>query len=159
MYEEMSNAELIAEIGKAKADFHGAMGSVIVAEAVAKDEVAKRQALEEQLKRTEAIRDSYKEHRDKVQRFIQESIDREDWTAEELSEIFWEELAEILDLNLNLFEEKEITLTIEQAVTVRVKRGHEISGYDFDVNSQVDGLIDEIEVTDYGTAIVSDWSE
>ena len=42
-------AETIKDLAKAKADFAGAMGSVIVAEAVAKDEVEKRKTLEAQL--------------------------------------------------------------------------------------------------------------
>jgi hypothetical protein len=116
-------------------------------------------ALESRVGTLEAIRDSYKAKKDEVREFIQASIDREDWTADELSEIFWEELAEILDLSLNLFEEKNITLTIEQAVTVKVKRGYDISGYDFDVVVQVDGSADEVEVLDYDSAEVTDWNE
>jgi hypothetical protein len=116
-------------------------------------------ALESRVGTLEAIRDSYKAKKDEVREFIQASIDREDWTADELSEIFWEELAEILDLSLNLFEEKSITLTIEQAVTVKVKRGYDVSGYDFDIAVQVDGSTDEVEVLDYDSAEVTDWNE
>jgi hypothetical protein len=121
--------------------------------------IAERNALQARIVTLEAIRDSYKAKKDEVRDFIQASIDREEWTADELSEIFWEELAEILDLSLNLFEEKSITLTIEQAVTVKVKRGYDISGYDFDIAVQVDGSTDEVEVLDYDSAEVTDWNE
>jgi hypothetical protein len=80
---------------------------------------------EQQLASMRNSRDSYQAMYDKVQTFIQASIDNGDWTDEELDEIFWEELSDILDLEIK--REIEITITAYWRATVRMPRGEDIS--------------------------------
>ncbi len=111
-------------------------------------------SLSEKLTRTEAIRDSYKAHGDKVRQYIQASIDREDWTSEELAEPFWEELAEILDLSIS--REVEVYLDIRVLARVTKPLSADLNAYDFDldaleISANESGWeieIDESEITD-----------
>ena len=52
--------------------------------------------------------------------FIQASIDRGDWEPSELREIFWEELAEIADLNLRLTKQVWMSVTVKYSGTIEV---------------------------------------
>jgi predicted nucleic acid-binding Zn-ribbon protein len=79
--------------------------------------------------------ETYREKRDtwfdkycEAKNFIQASLDREEWTSEELSEPYWEELAELLNLDLKL--EREITVTVTWNLTVKGKA--DLSSYDFE---------------------------
>ena len=82
---------------------------------------------------------------EKVRSFIQVSINREDWSASELEEPFWEELAEMLNLDLNLTEEVEVTFTATWSGTVTVKKGADLDGLravralEWDFNVGLDG--------------------
>lgn len=93
--------------------------------------------------------------------FIQASIDREEWTADELQEIFWEELASLMGLNLQLTEEIEVTVTLTYSGTVTVPRGTDVSDIQvsdepWNIELEVDGeslessvTFDEAEVSTY----------
>lgn len=68
---------------------------------------------------------SYLDLKNKVRNYIQASIDREEWSADELAEPFWEELAELVDLNLRRTKEIWISVTVKYSGRVEVP-------YDFD---------------------------
>ena len=91
-------------------------------------------------------RDSFIESYNDVQRFIQASIDREEWTPEELAEQYWKELAEMLDLNLKL--ERTITVTATWNLTIRGTQKH-IGDCDFDFTIESDGDFDIIDGESY----------
>jgi hypothetical protein len=76
-------------------------------------------------------RDSYQEMYNKVQTFIQASIDNGDWTDEELEEIFWEELSEMLDLEI--MKTVEVIITAEWSATVKMKRNQDLSDIEISV--------------------------
>ena len=103
------NAELNNELAQAKADFHGAMGSVIVAEAVAKDEVEKCKALKAKLS--------------VVEDWIDERVENDELTDE------IKELAEAIDHEL--IEEVEVTLTMSMIVTIKKPVGTDVDDTDF----------------------------
>ena len=89
-------------------------------------------------------RDNWFDRYIEAKRFIQASIDREDWTTDELSEPFWEELAGLLNLDLKL--EREITVTVTWNLTVKGKT--DLSHFDFDAtiepaNSQLEFISGE----------------
>ncbi len=65
-----------------------------------------------------------------VKKFIQASLDREEWDTDELSNPFWEELAGMLNLDLKL--EREITVTVTWNLTVKGKT--DLSHYDFEAS-------------------------
>tara|TARA_B110000285_G_C14918322_1_gene511321 strand:+ start:292 stop:738 length:447 start_codon:yes stop_codon:yes gene_type:complete len=95
-------------------------------------------------------RDSYMELYNNTVDYIQNSINREEWTSEELSEIFWTELADMTGIDLML--EREVTVTITWHLTV--KGGDELDSYDFDSSIESDRVAiisgdcsPEIEVT------------
>jgi hypothetical protein len=104
------------------------------------------------LERAQAIAESYKNKRDQIVTFIQASIDREEWEQSELEEIFWEELAEIADLNLKRTKEVEIKVTITYSGSVTVP-------YDCDIDSDLDieCLSNEVSVTYKSEAIEDQW--
>ena len=81
-----------------------------------------------------------------VQRYIQASIDREEWTDTELQEPFWEELAEKLGLELK--QEREVTVTATWNLTIRSSKQF-LSNWDFNFSIEPDnGLIDIISGED-----------
>lgn len=80
--------------------------------------------LEQQLASMTNQRNQYVDMYNKVRNYIQGSIDREEWEASELEEIFWEELAELLDLTIT--ETHEVTITTYWRATVRLPKGESI---------------------------------
>ena len=98
---------------------------VAVAEPTIEELKSRLQLAEEQVTIARNSRDNYMAMYDKVQTFIQASIDNGDWTDEELDEIFWEELSDILDLEIK--REIEITITTYWRATVKMPRGEDIS--------------------------------
>lgn len=62
-----------------------------------------------------------------VREFVQASIDRDEWTETELSEIYWEELALMLGVDLKLTEEIEVTFTATYSAWVTVPKSTDIS--------------------------------
>lgn len=70
-------------------------------------------------------RDKYIELYNKARDYVQGSIDRGEWEDSELEEIFWEELADLLDLEIK--REIEITITTYWRATVKMPRGEDIS--------------------------------
>jgi hypothetical protein len=89
---------------------------------------AKAVELNEELESARITRDRWFDKYIEVKNFIQASLDREEWTTEELSEPFWEELAGMLNLDLKL--EREITVTVTWNLTVKGKT--DLSHYDFE---------------------------
>jgi hypothetical protein len=80
---------------------------------------------EQQLASMRNSRDNYQAMYTKVNTFIQNSIDNGDWTDEELEEIFWEELSELLDLSIK--QEVEVTITAYWRATLTLPRGKSIN--------------------------------
>jgi hypothetical protein len=88
-------------------------------------------SLESELARAKVVRDSYGTKIDKVREFIQASIDNDDWTDSELDEPFWEELAELLDLEIS--KTIEVIITAEWSATLKMKRGQDLSDVEISV--------------------------
>lgn len=91
---------------------------------------AKVAELSESLESTRKNRDHWFDKYYEARKFVQASIDREEWTTDELSEPFWEELAGMLNLDLKL--EREITVTVTWNLTVKGKA--DLSSYDFEAS-------------------------
>jgi hypothetical protein len=76
----------------------------------------------------------------KAKDYLQASIDREEWDNDELAEPFWEELAEMFDLDLKRTKEVEfkVTLTYFGSATVP---------FDCDIESdiEIEGVPNELE--------------
>jgi hypothetical protein len=89
---------------------------------------AKVAELSESLESTRKARDTWLSRYHEVKKFIQASLDREEWDTDELSNPFWEELAGMLSLDLKL--EREITVTVTWNLTVKGKT--DLSHYDFE---------------------------
>ena len=91
-----------------------------------------------------------------VRDFIQASINRGEWDGE-LEEIFWEELALKLGLDLKLTEEVDVTVTLTYSGTVTVPKGTDLAEIEFDTSWYLTGnydgedvaelTYDEIEIT------------
>lgn len=81
--------------------------------------------LEQQLATMTNQRDRYIELYNKARDYVQGSIDRGDWQDSELEEIFWDELSDLLDLEIK--REIEITITTYWRATVKMPRGEDIS--------------------------------
>ncbi len=81
--------------------------------------------LEQKLKWAENSRDIHLDTVNKAISYIQASIDRGDWEDSELEEIFWEELAEILDLEL--MKTYEVIIKAEWSATLKGPRNMSVS--------------------------------
>lgn len=68
-----------------------------------------------------------------VRDFIQASINRDEWTETELEEIFWEELALMLGVDLKLTEEIEVTFTATYSAWVTVPKNTDITDLEIDL--------------------------
>lgn len=68
-----------------------------------------------------------------VRDFIQASINRDEWTETELEEIFWEELALMLGVDLKLTEEIEVTFTATYSAWVTVPKNTDITELEIDL--------------------------
>jgi hypothetical protein len=68
-----------------------------------------------------------------VREFVQASIDRDEWTETELQEIFWEELALMLGVDLKLTEEIEVTFTATYSAWVTVPKNTDITDLEIDL--------------------------
>lgn len=86
--------------------------------------------LEKKLSWAQEARDYNSKKLDEVRSYIQASIDNEDWTDEELDEIFWTELADKLDLEIK--KTVEIVIKATWTATVRMKRSQDL--YDLDIS-------------------------
>jgi hypothetical protein len=102
--------------------------------------------LERQLEWAKTAREEYGTKLDKVRSFIQNSIDNGDWTDEELDEIFWEELAEILDLEIS--KTVEVRITAEWTATLKMKRNQELSDIEITVEEPEISRFASGELTD-----------
>lgn len=94
-----------------------------------KTEVSKLNAL---LAQARQARDNYQDMYTKVKVYIQKSIDNDNWTDDELDEIFWEELAEMLDLEITKIV--DILITAEWSASVKIKRGQDVDDLDISVD-------------------------
>ena len=101
---------------------------------------------DQQLAQARLARDNYQAMYAKVNTFIQASIDNGDWTDEELEEIFWEELSEILDLEI--MKTVEVVITAEWTATVKIKRNQDLDDLDISV--------EEPEISRFGKGELSD---
>jgi hypothetical protein len=108
--------------------------------------MTKVQQLEQKLSWAEKSRDNYLDTCNKATSFIQNSIDNGDWTDEELDEIFWEELSEILDLEL--MKTVEVRITAEWSATVKMKRNQDLSDIEISV--------EEPEISRFASGELSD---
>jgi hypothetical protein len=89
--------------------------------------------LKELLSTANQATNTYRDRIAKIAGFIQSSIDRDEWTETELQEIFWEELAEMLELNLKQTEEIEVTFTATYSAWVTVPKNTEITELEIDL--------------------------
>jgi hypothetical protein len=87
--------------------------------------------LERELGWARDARDHNGKKLDEVREFIQASIDNDDWTDSELDEPFWEELAELLDLEIS--KTIEVIITAEWSATLKMKRGQDLSDVEISV--------------------------
>jgi hypothetical protein len=88
-----------------------------------------------------------------VKNFIQASLDREEWTTEELSEPYWEELANLLNLELKL--ERDIVVTVTWNLTVKGKT--DLSSWDFNPSIESDtGSLDIVSGEDHPDIEISE---
>jgi hypothetical protein len=92
---------------------------------------AKVSELEKQLSWARDARDHNGKKLDEIRSYIQNSIDNGDWTDEELEEIFWEELADKLDLEIS--KTIEVIITAEWSATLKMKRGQDLSDVEISV--------------------------
>jgi hypothetical protein len=81
---------------------------------------AKVDELEKQLSWARDARDHNGKKLDEVRAYIQGSIDSGSWSDEELEEIFWEELADKLDLEIS--KTVEVEITARWTATVKMPR-------------------------------------
>jgi hypothetical protein len=119
---------------------------VAVAEPTIEELKSRLQLAEEQVTIARNSRDNYMAMYDKVQTFIQASIDNGDWTDEELDEIFWEELSDILDLEI--MKTVEVIITAEWSATVKMKRGQDLDDLDISVEEPEISRFGKGELTD-----------
>ena len=82
---------------------------------------AKVDELEKQLSWARDARDHNGKKLDEVRAYIQGSIDSGSWSDEELEEIFWEELADKLDLEIS--KTVDVEITARWNATVKMPRG------------------------------------
>ena len=87
----------------------------------------------QQLEYQSSWRQGLKTKLDKAKEIVQTSIDEEEWTDEELSEPFWEELCEALEVELQKQYRVEITAT--WTATLKGPRG-----------TTFDTLVEDIEI-------------
>jgi hypothetical protein len=104
---------------------------------------AKVTFLESTVTITSLSRDSHMNKLASVKEHIQNSIDNDEWTDEELDEIFWEELAELLDLKLT--KTVEIKISASWTATVKVPRSMDIDRIAEDIT------VDEPEVANFSS--------
>jgi sugar-specific transcriptional regulator TrmB len=88
--------------------------------------------LERDLSWCQAGRQAYIDTVDKVTKHIQDSIDREEWSDEELEEIFWEELTDMLDIELT--KTVDVIIKAEWSATVKMKRSQNLDDLDISVS-------------------------
>jgi hypothetical protein len=157
-------------LAKAKADFAGAMGSLIVAEAVAKEEVEKRKQVEDQLVKCQQIKednlgiaerwqnraDALKVELEQVKSWLREV--REGWSGSdgEFTE-YYGDLAEMLDVEFT--EDVDVELTL--SVNIRVRRPIGVTlddANDFWFSGSVD-VDSNYEVIECSDIVVEDASE
>jgi hypothetical protein len=74
----------------------------------------------------------------KMSEFLQASINREEWTEDELDEPFWEHLAEEFNLELKPTEEVEVTFTVTYTATVNLPKNADIDDLELEVESYPD---------------------
>ena len=79
----------------------------------------------QQLEYQSSWRQNLKTKLDKAKLLVQTSIDNEEWTDSELEEPFWEELCEILEVELN--KVFEVIITAEWSATLKGPRSMTLS--------------------------------
>lgn len=102
--------------------------------------------LEQKLAWAQEARDNYGKLIDQIRNHIQASIDREEWSDEELDEIFWEELAEMLDLEIS--KTVEVIIKAEWTATLKLKRTKDLD--------DVEISVEEPEVSSFSSEELSD---
>ena len=110
-----------------------------------KSKIAK---LEQQLSWAEQAKSNKVDKLTKAKLLVQTSIDNEEWTDSELEEPFWEELCEILDVELN--KTYEVIIKAEWSATLRGPRNMSVS----DMADYVS--INEPTVTSYVSVDIDD---
>jgi hypothetical protein len=117
---------------------------LIQTQARLEDEAKERAIDQANIKMYLAIIEDQKAKFNGVRDYIQSSIDREDWTSAELEEIFWEELADRLNLDLKQTEEVEINVTLTYSGTVTVPKGTDVAyleiGNTWSLEVELDGV-------------------
>ncbi len=104
--------------------------------------------LEQQLSWAEQAKSNKADKLTKAKLLVQTSIDNEEWTDSELEEPFWEELCEILDVELN--KTYEVTIRAVWSATLKGPRNMSLS----DMADYVS--INEPTVTSYVSVDIDD---
>jgi hypothetical protein len=104
--------------------------------------------LEQQLEWARNSRDEMGKKLDDVRSYIQNSIDNGDWADEDLDEIFWEELAEKLDLEMK--KTIEIEITARWTATAKIPRSMSFDSVAENIS------IEEPEVSRFGSIELDD---
>jgi hypothetical protein len=137
------------ELQKAKAEFAKAMGSLIVAEAVAKDEAEKRDKALADWARADA------QHAQRLANAKSKIDEAKDWLLEaragwsgsdnEFAE-YYGELAEILGVEFT--EEIDVELTFKMTARIKLPIGYDLDTSDFWVKNSatIDTQTDEVEL-------------
>jgi len=84
-----------------------------------------------------AERDAIQAKFNNVREYIQASIDRGEWDGE-LDEIFWDELADTLGLDLKKTEEIEVRFLVTYEATLTVPKGTDIDDLELEASSYPD---------------------
>ena len=104
--------------------------------------------LERELGWARDARDTNGKKLDDVRSYIQNSIDNGDWEDEDLDEIFWEELADKLDLEMK--KTIEIEITARWTATAKIPRSMNFDSVAENIS------IDEPEVSRFGSIELDD---
>ena len=98
------------------------------------------EGLKNQLAWAMANIESWAKRWDEASKYLQASIDREEWDNDELAEPFWEELAEMFNLDLKRTKEVEFKVTLTYYGSARVP-------VDCDIESdiEIEGVPNELE--------------
>jgi hypothetical protein len=118
------------------------------AELVIADLEAKVKKLELELSWARDARDTNGKKLDDVRSYIQNSIDNGDWEDEDLDEIFWEELADKLDLEMK--KTIEIEITARWTATAKIPRSMNFDSVAENIS------IEEPEVSRFGSIELDD---
>lgn len=96
---------------------------------------------------------SWSKRFNRISEFVQASIDREEWSADELAEPFWEELADMLEINI--YREVCVEVVVKYSAMMRLPRGMDPQDYAGSIDIEDISMDDEATLSNVH---VDDWS-